>query len=74
MASTATIANPKASAAAKPENPLAANGSPNTNSAITSSAAERLPASPIAVPVWCSRCSTNGAPVSSSVRTPSRIT
>jgi hypothetical protein len=51
MASSATIANPNASAAAKPENPLAANGSPNTNSATTSSAADRLPGSPSVVPV-----------------------
>ena len=35
----------------RPENPLAANGSPKTNSAITSSAADRLPASPSVVPV-----------------------
>ena len=46
-----THGNPTASAAAKPENPLAANGSPKTNSAITSSAADRLPASPSVVPV-----------------------
>jgi len=50
IANTATIASPNASAAAIPENPLAANGSPNTNSAITSSAADRRPASPSVVP------------------------
>ena len=39
------------SAAANPENPLSANGSPNTKSAITNSAADRLPALPSVVPL-----------------------
>ena len=55
IASTATTANPTISAAAIPEKPLSANGSPNTNSAITSSAADLRPASPRVVPERCSR-------------------
>ena len=73
IAMTATIAKPITSAAARPENPLPANGSPKTNSAITRSAAQRRPASLSVVPARCNRYNANGAAISNSVSTPSRI-